>query len=389
MNQSEKNFCRCCGSTLPPRPLLVLNCMPKSAQNFPTKETLPNDSGVDLELFQCEYCGTIQLTGEPVSYYRDVIRAVGVSAAMKKFRLSQFKSWVEKNSLTGKKILEVGCGTGDYLAIMNQTNAIAYGLENNFDSVKSATLKGCKVFQGFMEDERVKINQAPFDAFYCLNFLEHIPEPRNFLRGILKNLSDNAVGIVEVPNMDMILKENLYSELIQDHLLYFTQDTLTRFLECNGFEVLQCRTILNDYVLSAEIKRRRQMNLNGFTQTQNLLQASVETFFSEMNRRGLKVAIWGAGHQALANMALLNMREHVTCVLDSAEFKQNKYTPATHIPIFSPDALAKKEIGAVLVMGGSYSKEICEILREKYSWVVRAIMTPNGIEYQFDEEELT
>lgn len=389
MNQSQKNFCRCCGSTLPLLPLLALNCMPKSAQNFPTEETLLNDSGVDLELFQCEYCGIIQLTGEPVSYYRDVIRAVGVSAAMKKFRLNQFKSWVKENSLTGRKILEIGCDTGDYLAIMDQTDAIAYGLENNSDSVKAANLKRCKVFKGFIDDENVKLNQAPFDAFYCLNFLEHIPNPRNFLRGILKNLSDDAVGLLEVPNMDMILQENLYSELIQDHLLYFTRDTLTRFLECNGFEVLQCRTILNDYVLSAEIKRRRQMNLDGFTKAQNLLQTSVEKFFEQMKRRGLKVAIWGAGHQALANISLLKMKDHVECVLDSAAFKQNKYTPATHIPILSPDVLEKKEIGAVLVMGGSYSKEIREILRQKYSWVVCAMMTPTGIEYQIDEEELT
>lgn len=378
--------CRCCGSTLSKNPLITLKNMPKSAQNFPTEETLGNDVGVNLDLFQCSFCGTIQLDGEPVSYYRDVIRAVGVSSTMKKFRLRQFKSWVKRNSLTGKKVLEVGCGTGDYLEIMNKTGVVAYGLENNSNSVKVAKAKGLEVYQGFVEEERTKLKQMPFDAFFILNFLEHIPNPKAFLRGISFNLSDDAVGLVEVPNMNMILRENLYSELIQDHLLYFTEDTLTRFLECNGFEVLRCRTILNEYVLSAEIKRRHTTNVNGFIENRKALQSSVNNFFEKMKRNGKKIAVWGAGHQALANIALLDMKRYVDCVFDSADFKQNKFTPATHIPILSPDVLNKKEIGAVLIMAGSYSQEISEILKQKFPEIIRAIMTPQGVE--LDEENI-
>lgn len=374
------NKCRCCGSQLPSVPLITLENMPKSAQNFPTKETLEKDSGVTLNLFQCAYCGTIQLSGEPVPYYRDVIRAVGVSYDIKNFRLHQFKNWVKRNDLIGKKVLEVGCGTGDYLEIMDKTGAIAYGLENQLSSVKSALLKGRRILQGFIEDQNIKLNYAPFDAFYILNFLEHIPNPKIFLRGILNNLKDNAVGLIEVPNMDMILLKNLYSELIQDHLLYFTKDTLSRLLECNGFEIMRCRTILNEYVLSVEVRRRPLTSIDGFMRNREILQASVNSFFKVMKARGIKIAIWGAGHQALANMSLLNMKDHITCVLDSADFKQNKYTPTTHLPIFSPEVLNKKDIGAILVMGGSYSQEIKEILKQKYPNVICAIMNPDGVE---------
>ena len=380
MKFNDVKECRCCGSVLPQNPLITLNDMPKSAQNFPVQETLEKDSGVDLNLFQCKFCGTIQLTGAPVPYYRDVIRAVGVSSEMKKFRLHQFQNWVDENSLVGKKVLEVGCGTGDYLDIMNKTGVVAYGLENNFNSVKIATDKGLNVYQGFIENEHTNIENMPFDAFFILNFLEHIPDPKKFLRGILSNLTDNAVGLVEVPNMDMILRENLYSELIQDHLLYFTKDTLTRLLECNGFEVLRCRTILNEYVLSAEIKKRRSTNIDGFIENRKTLQVSVNSFFERMKSHGIKIAVWGAGHQALANISLLGMKNYVTCVLDSASFKQNKFTPATHLPIFSPDVLSNKEIGAVLIMGGSYSQEINNILKQKYPHVIRAIMTPQGVD---------
>ena len=386
----EKQYikkCRCCDSDLPLQPIFSLNNMPKSAQNFPAKEDLKDEIGITLELYQCLNCGTMQLAGEPVPYYRDVIRAVGVSPSMKSFRLRQFRSFIKRHSLIGKKILEIGCGTGDYLSIMEKSGALAYGVENNSDSVKTALTTGHKVFQGFMEDESSRIAEISFDAFYCLNFLEHIPNPRIFLHAISANLKSDGKGLIEVPNSDMVLSENLYSELIQDHLLYFTKKTFIRLLESNGFEVLSCRSIFDNYILSAEIQKRRLKDITGFTNNRQILNAAVNSFFEKMIDNDIKIAIWGAGHQALANISLLNMNKYAICVLDSAEFKQNKYTPASHLPILSPEVLNKKIIGAVLIIAGGYSQEIKEIIYKNYPWVICAVMTSKGVERDYNRED--
>ena len=66
----------------------------------------------------------------------------------------------------------------------------------------------------------------------------------------------------------------------------------------------------------------------------------------------------------------------------SAEFKQNKYTPGTHIPIVSPEILCdkKNEIGKVLVMAASYSDEVARIIEEKYSYLSIGILRDDGVE---------
>lgn len=371
--------CRNCGQLLPEKYLLKYDNMPKSAQFFPTKSELSKEQGVDIILKQCVYCGLVQATGEPVSYYRDVIRATGVSDEMRVFREKQYGEWVKEFGLTGKKVIEIGCGTGEYMNFMKTTGAIVYGLEHYTESVKKGHLEGHEILKGFVEDSSYLIPMAPYDGFYIMNFLEHIPKPDEFLRGIANNLTKDAVGIVEVPNFDMMLKKSLYSEFIQDHLSYFTEDTLKMILEMNGFQVLECKSIWYDYIISSKVRKRSCTQVEGFIQKHQQLQRRVKGFLNEQKKLGNKVAVWGAGHQALANLSLLHMEDDIEYVIDSAEFKQNKYTPATHIPIVAPSRLEKKDVQMVIIMAAGYSTEVKFIMEQKYPDIDKVVMTEEGI----------
>jgi len=353
--------------------------MPKSAQFFPAPSEADTERGVDLRLFVCPYCGMMQLDGEPVPYYREVIRATRVSPEMRAFRVQQFHDWIDRHQLLGKRIIEIGCGGGEFLSMMEEAGADVQGIEYSPKLVRQAEAEGLRVRRQFLEDGSEEIEGAPYDAFYILSFLEHNPDPCTYLRRIAHNLAEDAVGIVEVPDVDMILREQLYSEFIQDHLLYFTEDTLRRTLEHSGFEVLSCTSVWHGYVLSAEVRKRQKPDVSGFLAQQEKVQRSVDAFLSEMEARGIRTAVWGAGHQALADLSLLRMAGRIDVVLDSADFKQNKLTPATHIPIVAPSVLAEGQIGAVLVIAGSYSSEIVRMLEVQYPHVVRAVLEHDSV----------
>lgn len=352
--------CRCCGGDITGNPLIKLTNMPQAAQGFPTKETLSFDQGTALVLYECPQCGVVQLDGAPVPYYMDVIRATNVSREMKEFRQQQFSCWMKEYDLREKKIIEIGCGHGEYLTLLKENCPAAVGLEHSDVSVTMCKKKNLTVYEGYVDSTSFTIPNAPYDAFCIFNFFEHVPYPRNFLAGIVNNLSETAVGLIEVPNFDMILKECMYTELIQDHLLYFTQDTLCRFLESNGFIVLRCQSIWHDYILSVEVKRRKKLNLFRFYSKREVMLQNTATFFAE--HKTSRIAVWGAGHQALATIALLHMNKYVEMVIDSAPFKQNKFTPATHLPIYAPSVLKTAFIDIVLIIAGSYTQEIAAYL---------------------------
>ncbi|WP_417511924.1 class I SAM-dependent methyltransferase [Methylophaga sp.] len=357
------------------KPLIKLKNMPASAQSLPSKEVLVNDKPIEMMLFQCSGCGVVQHNSDPVSYYREVIRATAVSSEMSLFRLEQFKHWVSKYGLAAKKVLEVGCGRGEYMEIMKQTGVDLYGLEFGDASVEFCRKRNLSVEKGFV-DHGVQLKNKPFDAFYILNFLEHMPDISSNLRTIAMNLADEALGLVEVPNFEMILKENMFSEVITDHLFYFTESSLRNTMELNGFEVITSQKVWSDYILSMEVRKRPKLDLSGFRSSQVQLTQELNEFIDQFPEK--TVAVWGAGHQSLAILAMARLEKKLAFVIDSAEFKQNKYTPASHIPIYPPKILKNSSVEAVIIIAGGFSDEITKIIRRDYAFI-STIMKVSGV----------
>lgn len=374
------NKCRVCGNKIFKEPLLRYNNMPKVAQFLPTARSVGADKGVGLVVCQCSGCGLVQLNSAPVSYYKQVIRAAGISQEMKEFRKKQFSSFIQKFSLEKKKIIEIGCGNGEYLSIVKQFDVDAYGLEYSGSSAGQCVKCGLKVSKGFIQNSAAKLKHAPFDAFFTLSFLEHLPNPSLFLRGVYNNLKDNAVGLVEVPNFDMILRKKLFSEFTRDHLFYFNKETLNSILSLNGFEVIDSKVVWHEYIISAFVRKRQKLDVSYFVKYQAKLKNEIGGYIRKFQPK--KAAVWGAGHQALAAISLLSLSGKIKYVIDSAPFKQGKYTPATHIPIVSPTALNLDPVEAVIIMAGSYSGEVVKIMRRKFNKNINiAIMRDYGLEF--------
>lgn len=372
--------CRCCGALFHKAPVLSYENMPAKAQDLPKKEELGADCGIDLEVFQCPYCGLIQLSGEPVAYYRDVLRAVGISEEMKVFRRAYFREFLSRFHLETGRILEIGAGKGEYMELFQELGADVYGLEHRAESVKAGREKGLKLYRGFIEKESTVLPEAPYDAFYIMSFLEHIPNPNGFLRGIRNGLKAGGVGIVEVPNGNFILEKHLFSEFMLDHLMYFTEDSLRLILEKNGFQVLSIKPIWKDYILSAIVRRREEEAAwESFLSQQKKLITEILQFADAVKKEGGRLAVWGAGHQAFALLSLAGLEKWTEFVVDSAVFKQNRYTPATHIPIVSPEEIGKQKIDAVLVMAGSYNTEVIGILKTSWPHVRIAAVEAEGV----------
>jgi len=355
--------CRVCGHDFFAKPLLRYENMPRAAQFLPDTESLESDQGIDLDVCQCSGCGLVQLSNDAVHYYKEVVRAAAFSEEMKDYRMKQFGLFVQNYFLNGKKIIEVGCGCGEYLSIMQQCGVDAYGLEYSEESVSKCTEEGLRVFRGFVSSAD-RLKDAPYDAFYILNYLEHLPDPNSTLTGIYENLADDAIGLVEVPNFDMILRNKLFSEFISDHLLYFTKETLAITLKLNGFEIIESHDIWHDYIISTIVKKKKKLDISHFYEYQVQLKNEIEEYIRPFKNK--KVAIWGAGHQAFTVISSLNLAGNIRYVVDSATFKQGRFTPASHIPIVSPNALETDPVEAVIVMAAGYSDEVARIIRHKF-----------------------
>ena len=364
------NKCRACGGKLFDTPLIKFHDLPASAQGMPSEDELSDDSPINLDLMQCSCCGLIQFTCEPVPYYKNVIRSTGFSTTMKEVRRREYADFIERYELKGKKIFEAGCGRGEYLELLNEFDIEAFGLENDPALAEAAISKSLNVFIGHPDYDKVILPEAPFDAFVCFNFLEHQPDPAAFLRGIYHNLSDHGVGIITVPDFNFILSGGGFYEFIRDHIVYYTEDTFRFVLEKNGFKVVSMGTSNGD-TLIAEVSKRQLCDISHITDTFELMKKKSEDFVSTVKnsvaaKHGGKIAVWGASHQSFTLLQMLGLYNKIEYIIDSAPFKQGRFSPASHIRIVSPDTLNQEPVDAVIIIAPTYSDEIAGIIKSNY-----------------------
>jgi len=355
--------CRICDLELNETRNLTLSGLPASAQGFLTKQDLKADKSLTLDITECSGCGVVQTRNPPVPYFREVIRASGYSPEMQAHREQQFKKFLNDYHLTEGRILEVGCGKGENLTIVASLGVESFGIEYGEQSISYLHQLGLNAARVFFDTGDEHVPGAPYDGFIFLNFLEHIPNPREVFAGIHKNLKDQAVGLIEVPNFDMILEESMFTEFVSDHIFYFSRNSLKTVLRCNGFDVLECCETWHRYTISAVVRRRKFVDFSEMTKLTSQLKEAVGQFCEKYQEE--KIVVWGAGHQALTVMAISGIQEKVRYVVDSAPFKQNRYTPGTHLPIVAPEVFFSDSVGAVLVIAGSYTQEVCEIIRRR------------------------
>ncbi|MFA5149953.1 MAG: methyltransferase domain-containing protein [Candidatus Omnitrophota bacterium] len=372
--------CRLCGCVLFSRPLLQLKGMPKAAQYFPQATEFKKDKGINLDIYQCSSCGLVQLNRGPVGYYKEVITAASFSEKTRLSRLKQMEEFAAKFGLRGKKVLEIGSGKGDMLDILKEAGLKAAGIEASAKSVEAGKSSGRKIIKGYIGDIK-RIAGQPFDAFISLNYLEHLPEPGSIVRRIYENTASNAVGFVTVPNLDYLLETKCFYEFVPDHLSYFTKKTLAYAFEKNGFEALECRSINEDNDIALTVKKKEALDISGdFSEVEKLIKRLGQVI-SGYKAKGKKVAAWGAGHRTLALLAL-SKATGVEYVVDSAKFKQGKFTPILHLKIVPPEYLKKEKVDLVIIMvPGLYPNEVLKTLLQMNIGADIAVLGENKIKF--------
>ena len=150
-------------------------------------------------------------------------------------------------------------------------------------------------------------------------------------------------------------------------------------LERNGFEIIECKEIWYDYIISAVVRKRQKTDISHFKKHQNNITKQIKDYISHFGSNN--IAIYGAGHQALATMSLTNIKNDVKYVIDDATFKQDKFTPATHLPIVPRSILKTDPVEAIIIMAASYSDEIARKIYKQFGKKINiAILREDGLE---------
>ncbi len=211
------------------------------------QDTNSQETYYPFQIHLCEKCGLVQIKQpiDPILLYKNY------------FTLSNWKNQPHIPSLIQKmqkfglqkdsKIIEIGCNDGiflDALCMNGYKNNL--GIEPAQDAFQSATSKGHQVLNNFFSEdfsEKIINQYGKFDICISRQVLEHIQNIQSFGNGLKNILKENALVVIEVPDFQANL-DNLDYSFWEEHVNYFTINTLTIYLNKIGIEILEIQKIL-------------------------------------------------------------------------------------------------------------------------------------------------
>ena len=240
-----------------------------------------NVSGDDFNISECNSCG-FRFTNprpkeETIGKYYKSSNYISHSSSKKGLinkiyhivRNYQFKkkttlinSRIETNE---KKILDIGCGTGDFINYLKEKGWVTAGIETDGGARKIATEKNHqRVFENIE-----KLNGEKFDVITMWHVLEHVYDLNTFLKSIYTLLNEKGLLVVGVPNNASydakFYKENWYAYDPPIHLSHFRIKDIKELATAHNFKIKNIDPLIFDayYISMLSSKKSKKLVISG------------------------------------------------------------------------------------------------------------------------------
>jgi len=150
-------------------------------------------------------------------------------------------------SLTGKKILDIGCAYGYFLKHCWDSGARVYGMDNSLHAVKIAKrlLPEGKILSGNAEN-KLPFKYNYFDIVVAFDLIEHLTSPYKFLTETSRILKKDGLLFIATPNADalqkILLKEKWHGFVDMGHKYLMSPLSLKFLVKRAGFREIIINT---------------------------------------------------------------------------------------------------------------------------------------------------
>jgi SAM-dependent methyltransferase len=178
-------------------------------------------------------------------------------------RFSRLAKFVRKDVGSCSRFLDFGCGSGGFLAAMNDPAGV--GFEVGDPGVHE--VGPSKMVTGNFLDIAggAGFEKSSFDLIASFNVFEHLPDLDKYvevLRTLLKPRGHLVITVPDVGTWSAKLARERWSMYLLEHLWYFNKKTLRAFMARAGFQETQRRSV--PYSAPVAHIMRRAAQIYGF-----------------------------------------------------------------------------------------------------------------------------
>lgn len=327
-----------------------------------------------LKVYTCDNCFLVQIDEYKQSYNifnNQYVYFSSYSTSWLKHAEKYTTIMAERFNYNEKSlVVEIASNDGYLLQYFKQKNIPVLGIEPTENTAKVARDKGIESindFFGINLAKELSAKNLKADLLLGNNVLAHVPDIIDFVAGMKIALKQNGVITMEFPHLMQLVDNNQFDTIYHEHFSYLSFHTVNRIFESQGLELFDVEEIPthggslrifakhkedtskeilpNVAALLAKEKEKGMTSLawyGNFTQKALKVKLDLTSFLIRQKRENKKVAAYGA---AAKGNTLLNYcgikNDLVDYVVDANPNKQNKFLPASHIPVRDEGFLKK------------------------------------------------
>lgn len=392
--------CRFCKAPLT-HVFIDLNNSPAS-NSFLTKEQL-NEPEIfyPLKVFICDKCFLVQVDEYKKSdaiFSSNYVYFSSFSTSWLAHAKEYTNKVTERFGLnTTSKVIEIASNDGYLLQYFKQRNIPVLGIEPTANTAEAAEQKGIETvvdFFGVRLAKELTEKKIKADLLLGNNVLAHVPDIIDFVAGMKILLNENGVITMEFPHLMQLVDNNQFDTIYHEHFSYLSFYTVKQIFESQGLQLFDVEEIpthggsLRIYASHKENKKKEVSKnvtallqkeyaqgintleyYNNFQQKALKVKLAFTDFLIKQKRENKKVAAYGA---AAKGNTLLNYcgikNDLIDFVVDANPHKQNKFLPASHIPVMNEAELKKYKPQYVIILPWNLKSEITEQLNYIKEW---------------------
>jgi len=208
---------------------------------------------------------------------------------------------------------------------------------------------------------RLAAKHGVADLLLVRHVLEHAHDPAAFLLALSTLVRPGGYLLFEMPDCTKFIKACDYSFIWEEHITYFSSQTLAVFV--GGVGIALEKSIVYPHPLEDSligiVKNEARMSADRsapqgldslradgeiFARRYSELRGRMQSLFGAWRREGKRVAIFGAGHLAAKFVNMYSLHELIECVIDDNPHKQALLMPGSRLSIRGSAALAEMDL---------------------------------------------
>ena len=295
------------------------------------------------------------------------------------------------------QVVEIASNDGYLLQYFVERGVPALGIDPAANVAQEATAKGVPTivkFFGRKTARELVERGVRADLLTANNVLAHVPDLNDFVAGARLLLAERGVATFEFPHLLRLIEENQFDTIYHEHFCYFSFRVARAALAAHGLTVFDieelsthggslrvfARHVEHDELsigprVEAMLHREGEVGLDRLEGYCSFSARVIETrhrlleLLMSAKREGLSVAGYGAPGKGNTLLNYCGIRSDlVAYTVDRNPYKQGKFLPGTHIPIYAPERIAATRPDFVLVLPWNLKDEITDQLSFIRQW---------------------